>query len=171
MPEQKQNPFEAHINSEAFDVSGLDDRRPDPDWEAVRDFLDSLPQPLSTELWDDLLDDKQKVLCAYLATELVDRVMRSEHEDLVGHLSDDQLIYLLTLPVTLSMVAEERLHRIDPEYDTLPLPPEGRTASQSIASLEVPWRHWWQQSKHTFWTVVRRLDRFVAKIFTLFQRK
>lgn len=112
MPEQEQkNPFEDHINSDAFDVDKLDKAFPRTEMEAeIERFFDELPYPLNHELWDTELDDRQKVICAHLVTEVIDRVLRVHHEELLEDLSDAQLLELLTAPITIAMLAEQRLH-------------------------------------------------------------
>jgi hypothetical protein len=112
MSEKKQrNPFEEHINSETFDVSRLDNVPPPNEMDLeIQAFFDSLPKPLNHELWDTELDDRQKTICAYLTTEMVEHVMRVYYAEELQDLSDDQLIYILTVPVTLAMLAEEHLH-------------------------------------------------------------
>ena len=112
MSEKKhRNPFEEHINSETFDVSRLDNVPPPTEMDMeIQAFFDSLPKPLNHELWDTELDDRQKTICAYLTTEMVEHVMRVYYAEELQDLSDDQLIYILTVPVTLAMLAEEHLH-------------------------------------------------------------
>src|SRR5688572_1038445 len=108
---QHRNPFEDHINSETFDVSRLDNVPPPNEMDMeIQAFFDSLPKPLNHELWDTELDDRQKTICAYLTTEMVEHVMRVYYAEELQDLSDDQLIYILTVPVTLAMLAEEHLH-------------------------------------------------------------
>jgi hypothetical protein len=108
---QHRNPFEDHINGETFDVSRLDNVPPPNEMDMeIQAFFDSLPKPLNHELWDTELDDRQKTICAYLTTEMVEHVMRVYYAEELQDLSDDQLIYILTVPVTLAMLAEEHLH-------------------------------------------------------------
>lgn len=139
-PEQH-NPFENHINSEAFDVSKLDHAIPrsEMDREMER-FFNELPLPLNHELWDTELDDRQKIICAHLATELIDRVLRVHHEDIVEDLSDDQLISLLTVPITLALIAEQRLHspRSSTPKSQILFPPPLEQEEQSPASPARP---------------------------------
>ena len=108
--DEQHNPFEDHIESEAFDISRLDVRKSaeglDPDLKAL---LNNLPQPLDYHLWDEALDERQKYLCAHLATELVDRVIRANHGAEVAELSDDDLLMILTVPVALAMIVQEQL--------------------------------------------------------------
>lgn len=114
LDDERQNPFENFIGSDSFDLSQLDQpllARPDEFAIEIQDFLDNLPQPLNYELWDNALDERQKLICAYLTTELVDRVMRVHHPDEVHRLSDEELIQILTVPITIAMLAEDRLHR------------------------------------------------------------
>jgi hypothetical protein len=118
MDDNKQrNPFEEHIESEAFDVSKLENSAQIDQSDIgetgrrVQAFLESLPQPLSHELWDTHLSDEQKRICAHLTIELVDRVLKNHPDDRFSEFTDEQLTYLLTVPVLVSMLAEERLHR------------------------------------------------------------
>lgn len=110
--EQQPNPFEEHINSEYFDVSRLDSSlisgEMDPE---LQQFFDSLPYPLNHTVWENALDDRQRTICAHVTLELVDRVMRVHFGDKVRHLRDDELIYLLTVPVAVAMLAEQQLHQ------------------------------------------------------------
>ena len=76
---QHRNPFEDHINGETFDVSRLDNVPPPNEMDMeIQAFFDSLPKPLNHELWDTELDDRQKTICAYLTTEMVEHVMRGD---------------------------------------------------------------------------------------------
>jgi hypothetical protein len=112
MPEKKhRNPFEDHINSETFDVSQLENV-PSASQMAVemQVFFDDLPQPLNYELWDSELNDRQKMICAYLAIEIVEQVLRVQYAEELQDFSDVQLTDMLMVPVTLAMLAEERLH-------------------------------------------------------------
>jgi hypothetical protein len=119
MPDGKRhNPFEDFISSDSFDVSKLDQPIAtsfDGLDEQMQVFFESLPQPLTYELWDTELDDQQKNICAYLVTELIDRVLRENHAEELQDVSDEDLIHLLTVPVTLALLAQQRLHT----------PPEG----------------------------------------------
>ena len=113
--DKQRNPFEEHIESDAFDVSKLENTANAADiseaGRRVQELLDSLPQPLSHELWDTHLDDDQKRLVAHLSMEVVERVLRKQHGEALDGLTDDQLTYIITLPVVLAVLTEERLHR------------------------------------------------------------
>jgi hypothetical protein len=113
MSEKNQhNPFEKHINSDSFDVDSLDRTLPRSEMDLeMEQFFDKLPYPLNHELWDTELDDRQKLICVHLATELIDRVMRVYYEDMLDDLSDDQLIFILTVPITLAILSQQRLHK------------------------------------------------------------
>lgn len=105
------NPFEKHINSESFDVSRLGTVQECSEMDNEIDaFFDNLPDRLSHNLWDSELNERQQLICAHITTELAIRVMREEHGDILDELNDDELIYMLTTPVTIAMLAEERLH-------------------------------------------------------------
>jgi hypothetical protein len=117
MPEQEQqNPFEDHINSDAFDVERLDKAFPQTEMDLeIERFFDELPYPLNHELWDTELDEQQKVICAHLATELIDRVLRVNHQETLEHLNDAELLELLTAPITIAMLAQQRLYHSEPK--------------------------------------------------------
>jgi hypothetical protein len=115
MPEKKhRNPFEDHINSESFDVSNLGSvQERSPMDREMQEFFDSLPNELDHTLWDNELDERQKAISAYLTTELAERILRQEHGELLEDISNSQLIHIINVPVTLAMMAEQRLHRIE----------------------------------------------------------
>lgn len=123
MPGKKhRNPFEDHINSESFDVSNLGSvHERSPMEQEMDEFFDSLSSEAGHDLWDNELDDRQKEISAYLATELAERIMRQQHGELVDDFSDAELISLMTVPVTLAMIAEQRLHQIEEEKEEHPL--------------------------------------------------
>jgi hypothetical protein len=130
------NPFEEHIESDAFDVSKLEHTSQQGDiseaGRRVQELLDSLPQPLSHELWDTHLDDDQKRLSAHLSMTVVERVLRQNHADELADLSDDQLTFLITVPIVLAMLTEERLHRTHQPPPT----PARRPAATALHPLE-----------------------------------
>lgn len=110
--EKHSNPFENHINSESFDISRLDSSLITSDFEQdVQRFFDSLPHPLNHALWDNALDERQQAICAHITLEVVDRVMRVHYGDKIRDLRDDELIYLLTVPVTIAMLAQQQLYQ------------------------------------------------------------
>lgn len=121
--EKRRNLFEEHIESESFDLSKLEHTDLDlaQVHRQVKQLLDSLPQPLDHRIWDDALDDNQKEICAYLVTELVDSVMRPNFEEELSNLDDDQIIYVLTLPVALAMVAQKQLADASPTTPPNPI--------------------------------------------------
>lgn len=112
MPEKKhRDPFEQHINSESFDISNLESgRQRSPIELELDEFFATLPNELTHELWDTELDERQQLLCAHLTTRLAEDVMHKQFGDMLEDLSEDQLISILTVPVTVSMLVEERLH-------------------------------------------------------------
>lgn len=168
MPEKKRrNPFEDHINSESFDVSRLDNAPHPNELEAdIQEFLESFPQPLNHELWDSELDDRQKMICAYLTTELVEQVIRGQYGEELQDISDDQLVDMLMIPVTLAMLAEERLHEKPPSAPPAPtiaqLPVLGHTSafgqpqSADFTVVKETVRHWWQRTKDFVVRLFRR---------------
>lgn len=132
--ENHPDPFEEHINSDTFDVDSLDKPLPRSEMDLqMEQFFDKLPYPLNHELWDTELDDSQKLICAHLATELIDRVLRIQHEEMLEDLNDDQLIFMLTVPITLAMLAQKQLHKPERLKPKLPIlvPP-------SLKELESP---------------------------------
>lgn len=161
MPEQEQqNPFEDHINSEAFDIERLDKALPQLDMASdIERFFDELPYPLNHELWDTELDERQKVICAHLATELVDRVLRVYHEDLLEDLNDEQLIYILTAPITIAMLAQQRLYETKPEKvmpKILVSPPLPEENPNRISMLMGQIKIWFNHAKDFVFRVFRR---------------
>lgn len=159
MPEQEQqNPFEDHINSDAFDIERLDKVLPQLNMDSeIERFFDELPYPLNHELWDTELDERQKVICAHLATELVDRVLRAYHEDLLEDLNDEQLIYILTAPITIAMLAQQRLYETKAEKvkPKILIPPPLQEENPNHVSI------WMRQIKVWF----NRAKDFVFRIF------
>lgn len=142
MAEEKyQNPFEKHINSESFDISRLDISSLPPEFEAkLQHFFDTLPQPLDHSLWEQVLDEQQQLISAHVTLELVDRVMRVHFGDKVRNLRDDELIYLLTVPVTIAMLAEQRLHQDKAaEAPAVPEQPQSPPPAHPVQSpAEIP---------------------------------
>jgi hypothetical protein len=108
---ERHNPFEDHIESEVFDVSQLgtsfDPTRLD---EQIQTLLNTLPQPLDYRLWDEELDDIQKQLCAHLTSAVIERFVRPTYQEELGDLSDDDLLMILTVPLALAMLAQQRLY-------------------------------------------------------------
>jgi hypothetical protein len=123
MPDKKRrNLFEEHIESEDFDVSELGAFSSLTLSPQLVELLASLPQPLDYRIWDEYLDERQKLLCAQLTIEIIDRVLREQFSQNVMHFSDDELVYMLTVPVALSILVESRLgEQADPPQreDTL----------------------------------------------------
>jgi hypothetical protein len=162
MSQNEHDPFENHINSESFDVSHLDNPVPPSEMDLeMQAFFDNLPATLNHELWDTELDDRQKMISAHLTSELVERVMRENHPELLQDMSDAELITLLSVPITIAMLAEHRLHHSRQEapelittqsrQDFLPstlLP--GPTASRSL-------RQWFSQAKDFFIRLFRKI--------------
>lgn len=123
MPGKKHpDPFEDHINSESFDVSNLGSvQQRSPIEQEMGDFFDSLSSEIGHELWDNELDDMQKEISAYLATELAERILREQHSELVDNFSDAELINIMTLPVTLAILAEQHFHQVEEVPEEHPL--------------------------------------------------
>jgi hypothetical protein len=112
MAQNEHDPFEDHINSESFDVSHLDNAVPPSEMDLeMQAFFDNLPTALNHELWDTELDERQKIISAHLTSELVERVMRENHPELLQDINDAELIALLSVPITIAMIAEQRLHQ------------------------------------------------------------
>jgi hypothetical protein len=120
MPESdSRNPFEDHIESDAFDVSQLSiPGDPARLQEQLNTLLNSLPQPLDYRLWDEELDDTQKQLCIHLATAVIERYIRPGHADELGDISDDDLLMILNVPLAMAMIVQQRLHV--PQYQYVP---------------------------------------------------
>lgn len=152
MPEKRhRNRFEEHINSDAFDLSKLEHLVPPQSEEEQRvlEYLAQLPQPLDVSLWETELDEQQRLLCAYLTSELADNVMRSQHGELVGHFDDEELLQVLTLPVMLGMLVESRLHDAEPSE---PAPSEETPAETPGAKI-----NWWDEFRNGFAAMIRRI--------------
>lgn len=133
------NPFEDHINSESFDLSRLDSSLISGEIELeLQQFFDSLPYPLDHTVWENALDERQRTICAHVTLELVDRVLRVHFGDKVRHLRDDELIYLLTVPVAVAMLAEQQLHQQPAAPVQPPDPVEPQSAHPAAAPLDVP---------------------------------
>lgn len=112
MSQNEHDPFDDHINSESFDVSELDNAVPPSEMDLeMQAFFDNLPTALNHELWDTELDERQKLISAHLTSELVERVMRENHPELLQDINDAELIALLSVPITIAMLAEQRLHQ------------------------------------------------------------
>lgn len=118
MPEsESRNPFEDHIESDAFDVSQLSvPGDPARLQEQLNTLLNSLPQPLDYRLWDEELDDTQKQLCIHLATAVIERYIRPSHADELGEINDDDLLMILNVPLAMAMIVQQRLHVPHSQY-------------------------------------------------------
>lgn len=161
MSQNEHDPFDNHINSESFDVSRLDNAVPPTEMDLeMQTFFDNLPTALNHELWDTELDERQKLICAHLTSELVERVVRENHPELLQDMSDAELITLLSVPVTLAMLAEQRLHQNPQETPEL-------ISSQSKTDFLAPsilpkakntkaLRQWFTQAKDFFIRLFRR---------------
>lgn len=161
MSENPKDPFEKHINGENFDVSRLDNPVPRSEMDVEMEaFFDNLPLPLNHEIWDTELDERQKALCAHLTTELVERVMRENFAELLQDLSDEQLIYILNVPVTLAMLLEQRLHQEKeeaPELISAQNPSNHPNISADLfPTKENSFGHWFSQAKDFFIRLFRR---------------
>lgn len=155
MPEKRRrNRFEEHINSDAFDLSQLENFAPMLAEEERRllNYLGQLPQPLDHDLWDTHLDEQQRLLCAYLTTELLETVVRTQHDDLVGHLNDEELFQLVLLPVVMGMLVEENLHERKPVTAPPPAP------EPSVEPLRVRVQRWWQRFRTSLDVLLQRLS-------------
>lgn len=140
MPEKKRrNPFEEHIESDSFDVSDLENATPlvDATGLEVEDFLDELPAPLTPEFWDEALDDRQRLLCVHLITsDRLTEIVRESYEDKLDDLSDDQIRALMTIPVLVGMLLENRLH-VQPTTPDSPPIIDDDTPTKAHPLLEV----------------------------------
>jgi hypothetical protein len=114
---KSRRPFETHIEGKEFDVSPLSPEEIQITCDVIHprleELLDSLPQPLDEGgyIWDNLLDDMQEQLRSCLVVEIIDRVLRPNFEDLFQDVDDDDLAFLLTFPITLSMIALEHFRK------------------------------------------------------------
>lgn len=156
-PEDKRrNPFEEHIESDLFDVSELETVTDDsPLNQQLQRLLNTLPQPLDYHVWDEELDDYQKQLCAYLTTAVIDRVWRPNHAEELSEFSDDDLMLLLTVPLALGMIVQQRLHSTTPPptdfrtrlldaFEDVPMRGGGRgKLRQHLNTIRQRLRHWW----------------------------
>lgn len=164
MPEKKhRNPFEDHINSETFDVSQLENV-PSLSQMAVemQAFFDSLPRPFNYELWDTELDNRQKMICAYLASEIVEQVLREQYSEELQDLSDEQLTDMLMVPLTLAMLAEEHLHE-------KPQPPSAEKQDSHVPTLNHPTAYD-DKLQFDFAAFQEMLQRWYYKTSDFFQR-
>ena len=161
MPENNhRNPFEEHINSESFDLSRLGSikKRSKMDAEMTA-FFEGLPEKL-TDIWDEELDTRQKEITAYISTELAERIMREQYPELLNDLSDAELSYFMTTPVTLAILAEQRLHqreqKIEPEIKANP----NDLYRTEFAELPVNWgdklNEWFLKGKDFLLNLLRR---------------
>lgn len=128
------NPFEEHIESEHFDVSKLEPGQTHTDLDpALQALLDSLPQPLDYRIWDEELSEQQKVLCAHLAQEIIERVIRPNYMNDMIDMEDNDLLLMLTVPVALAMITQERL--IEQEKPAVIQPPDDRDLADEVPVL------------------------------------
>ncbi len=158
MPEKRRrNRFEEHINSDAFDLSKLENLVPpfSEEEHRVLNYLAQLPQPLDESLWETELDEEQRLLCAYLTTELADNVMRSQHSELVEHLGDEELLQVLTLPVVLGMLVEANLHQAASEPQE-PVVAVDERSMQTGHFAEII-GSWWQDLRNRVSALLRRI--------------
>ena len=161
MSQNEHDPFENHINSESFDVSHLDNPVPPSEMDLeMQAFFDNLPTALNHELWDTELDERQKMISAHLASELVERVMRENHPELLQDINDAELIALLSVPITIAMIAEQRLHQSREETPELI---SGSSKQEFFAPAVVPLtrpsesvRQWFTQARDFFVRLFRR---------------
>jgi len=154
MPEKRRrNRFEEHINSEAFDVSQLENLAPllADEERNLLEYLAELPQPLDHDLWDTHLDERQRFLCAYLSTELMENVIKAQYPDLVADLNDEDLFQLISLPVMVAMLVEENLHQ-PPAPEPEPPPPPEPVAETFVERLG----YWWSKTRLKLLTLVER---------------
>jgi hypothetical protein len=130
--------------------------------EQINTLLNSFPQPLDYRLWDEELDDFQKQLCAHLTQAVIERYIRPMHHDDLGELSNDDLMMMLTVPIAVAMIAQQRLYvptkkLIEPPRIRLPQviveePPTPPTLAQQM-------RRWWATTRtkvEQWWLKVRR---------------
>ncbi|MEO1289958.1 MAG: hypothetical protein AAFV93_19550 [Chloroflexota bacterium] len=117
MPDNKQrNPFEDHINSESFDVSYLGAIQERSDFDMEMDaFLQSLPENLDHSLYDIELDSRQQAICSYLTHTLSEQLLHDESGEFSEDVREHHLQQLLTMPVAIAMLAQQRL--CEPEIE------------------------------------------------------
>lgn len=160
MSQNEQDPFEHHINSESFDVSKLDNAVPPSEMDLeMQAFFDNLPTTINHELWDTELDERQKLICAHLTSELVERVVRENHPELLESFTDGELIALLSVPVTLAMLAEQRLHHQQTAPELISSQAKTDFLAPSILpnqSTQTSLRQWFSQAKDFFIRLFRR---------------
>lgn len=160
MSQNEHDPFEHHINSESFDVSKLDNAAPPTEMDLeMQAFFDNLPNALNHELWDTELDERQKMICAHLTSELVERVMRENHAELLEDINDAELIALLSVPVTLAMLAEQRLHQSQETPELISSQSKSEFFAPSLISNPKPsggFRQWFSQARDFFIRLFRR---------------
>ncbi len=162
MPEKKhRNPFEEHINSESFDVSHLGSLKQLSKLDGeMNAFFESLPDNLRDELWDKELDNRQKEITAYLATELAERIMREQYPEILSDLSDGELTYFMTVPVTLAMLAEQRLHQSEQKVEQEKTLHPTALDRDDFAELPANWgeklNEWFLQAKDFLIRLLRR---------------
>jgi len=119
---KRRNPFEDHIESDAFDISHLDDELHLQLLPELQALLAGLPEELDHRICEDELDKRQQALCAQLTIEMVERVMRSQYAEELAHIDEDTLVQLLTVPIATAIIAENRLRVPEPKPASSPLP-------------------------------------------------
>lgn len=111
MTKRNRNPFEDHIESEAFDLNPLLGEGTDVPYRVLQPrleaWLDAMPQPLITGSWDDKLDDMQKQLRACLVAEMIERGMLEEFSEQLSHIDQETIKVLLHYPLTLAMLSQD----------------------------------------------------------------
>jgi len=129
--QESPNPFENHINSDAFDVSSLAQRNRTST--RVRELMQSIV--LDDRLVETYLDEEQRTLCHELTIELLQSIIRDRYNEELHHLSDDEIREMLTLPVVVGMLAQQQLVVTDPASP----PPTTPTHSEHTGRLLQPW--------------------------------
>ncbi len=158
--DKRRNAFEEHIQSESFDASQLAVPNPFVNIrERVNTLLNSLPQPLDYRLYEEELDETQKLLCAYVAEAVAERYIKPTlAEQQQTEVSDDDLHMVVTITVAMAMIAQQRLYI--PMSD-VPV----RPVMKPIMPLEVPapkkvlHRGWWARLKRQAARMILRLLR------------
>lgn len=160
------NPFESHINSDAFDVSSLAHRSQTS--VRVRELMQSIV--LDERLVETYLDEDQRTLCHELTIELLHSVIRDRYNEELHHLSDDNIRELLTVPLVVGMLAQQQLVATKPApAKTTPTQPERTerllqpwTQDQTLQhrNTPLPWRELlqmaWERTRSFFDRLFRR---------------
>lgn len=111
MSKRNRNPFEDHIESEAFDLNPLLGEGTEVPHHVLQPrleaWLDAMPQPLVIGSWDDKLDDMQKQLRACLVAEMLERGMLDEFSEQLAHIDSETIKLLLHYPLTLAMLSQD----------------------------------------------------------------